>query len=168
MSSEFGQPLWRGFEKWSPKNGWIRFLELCLPSNKLKICTQFLHPFAIWTRTMRIYCMIKATLNALELFDLLKRTLKSSWKGFLPNQIHVVRKRKKWNFVTKIVLTYCEKKLFKGSRKTFEIRGWRPRICKIFEITRAIYSNSERSKQFLVTECIFNLFLEVSQIHIRN
>ena len=43
-----------------------------LPSNKLKICTQFLHPFAIWTRTMRIYCMIKATLNALELFDLLK------------------------------------------------------------------------------------------------
>ena len=35
-------------------------------------------------------------------------------------------------------------------RKTFEIRGWRPRICKIFEITRAIYSNSERSEHFLV------------------
>ena len=33
----------------------------------------------------------------------------------------------KLNF-TKIVLTYCE--------KTFEIRGWRPRICKMFEITR--------------------------------
>ena len=30
--------------------------------------------------------------------------------------------------------------------KTFEIRGWRPRICKIFEITRTIYSNSERSE----------------------
>jgi hypothetical protein len=25
---------------------------------------------------------------------------------------------------TKIVLTYCEKKLFYWSRKTFEIRGW--------------------------------------------
>ena len=37
--------------------------------------------------------------------------------------------------------------------KTFEIRGWRPRICKIFEITRLIYSNCERSEQFLVTEC---------------
>ena len=51
------------------------------------------------------------------------------------------------------------------SRKTFEIRGWRPRICKIFEITRTIHSNSERSEQFLVTECFFNLFLEVSHIY---
>ena len=48
------------------------------------------------------------------------------------------------------------KKLFQWSRKTFEIRGWRPRICKISEITRTIYSNSERSEQFLVTECFFN------------
>ena len=46
----------------------------------------------------------------------------------------------------------------------FEIRGWRPRICKHFEITRTICSNSERSEQFLVTECFFNLFLEVSQM----
>ena len=30
-------------------------------------------------------------------------------------------------FVTKIVLAYCEKKLFYWSRKTFEIRGWRPK-----------------------------------------
>ena len=51
--------------------------------------------------------------------------------------------------------------------KNFEIRGWRPRICKIFEITRTIYSNSERSEQFLVTECFFNLFLEVFQMYIR-
>ena len=33
-----------------------------------------------------------------------------------------------------------------------------------FEITRTIYSNSERSEQFLVTECRFNLFLQMSQI----
>ena len=73
----------------------------------------------------------------------------------------------KWYFVTKIVLTYCEKK--------FEIRGWRLRIWKWFDlkleaegwefenvlITRTIYSNSER---FLITECFFNLFLDVSQI----
>ena len=36
--------------------------------------------------------------------------------------------------------------------KTFQIRCWRPRICKIFEITKTICSNSERSDQFLVTE----------------
>ena len=29
---------------------------------------------------------------------------------------------------------------------------------------RSIYSNSERSEQFLVTECFFNLFLEVCHI----
>ena len=40
----------------------------------------------------------------------------------------------------------------------------REKICKIFEITRTIYSNSGRSEQFLVTECFFNLLLEVSQI----
>ena len=37
-------------------------------------------------------------------------------------------------------------------------------FVKIFEITGTIYSNSERSEQFLVTECFFNLFLEVSHI----
>ena len=35
---------------------------------------------------------------------------------------------------------------------------------KIFEITKTIYQNSERSEQFLVTECFFNLFLEVSHV----
>ena len=36
--------------------------------------------------------------------------------------------------------------------KFFEIHGWRPRICKFFEITCIICSNSQRSEQFLVTE----------------
>ena len=46
--------------------------------------------------------------------------------------------REQWYFVTKIVLTYCEKKLFLWSRKFFEIRGWRPRIWNCFEITGTI------------------------------
>ena len=33
-----------------------------------------------------------------------------------------------------------------------------PRICKIFEVTRTIYSNSERSEQFLETECFLTCF----------
>ena len=49
------------------------------------------------------------------------------------------RQQKKLYFVTKIVLVI---------KKTLEI------LCKIFEIPRTIYSNIERSKQFLVTECL--------------
>ena len=62
--------------------------------------------------------------------------------------------------------TCCDKNCSSDqwSRKTYDICGWRPRICKIFEIIRTVYSNSsDRSEQFLVTECFFNLFLEVSQ-----
>ena len=44
----------------------------------------------------------------------------------------------------------------------FEAEGREFKI--FFEITRTIYSNSERSEQFLVTECFFNLFLEISKI----
>ena len=33
-------------------------------------------------------------------------------------------------------------------------------IFKIFEMTRTIYSNSEKSEQFLVTEYFFNLLME--------
>ena len=33
--------------------------------------------------------------------------------------------------------------------KKIEIRGWRPKLCKMFEITRTIQSNSERSEQSL-------------------
>ena len=45
-----------------------------------------------------------------------------------------------------------------------KISSDREKNSKIFEIIRTICSNSERSEQFLVTECFFNLFLEVSQI----
>ena len=56
---------------------------------------------------------------------------------------------KKWYFVTKIVLTYCEKNCSNDQEKTFEIRGRSPRICKTFEVTTTIYSNSEMSVHFL-------------------
>ena len=49
-------------------------------------------------------------------------------------------------------------KLFWPAVRKIEIRGWRPRICKNFEITRTICSNSERSEQFLVTKCFSNYF----------
>ena len=40
------------------------------------------------------------------------------------------------------------------------------KICKMFEISRIIYSIKKRSKQFLKRDDFFNLLLEVSQIQI--
>ena len=49
-----------------------------------------------------------------------------------------------WYFVSKTVLTYCEKKKI-WSRILFEIRGWRQGIYKMFEITWSIFSNSQNN-----------------------
>ena len=46
-------------------------------------------------------------------------------------------------------------------------KSWRPRICKIFAITRTIYSNSERSLQFLKQNAGF-FFLAVGQNNFGN
>ena len=50
-----------------------------------------------------------------------------------------------------------------GREKLLKFEAEGPRICKIFEITGTIYSNSERSEQFLVTECFFN-FLKSNKL----
>ena len=43
---------------------------------------------------------------------------------------------------------------------------WNSRLkVENLKIFRTIYSNSERSELFLVTECLFNLFLEVSHLN---
>ena len=78
------------------------------------------------------------------------------WNNFFCRRIGILLPKLFWLTVGKNCSSDRE--------KTFEIRGWRPRICKVFEITRTICSNSERSEQFLVTECFFNFFLEVSQM----
>jgi hypothetical protein len=69
--------------------------------------------------------------------------------------------REKSYLFTIIVVTNCKKKMFQWSRKTFETRGWRPRFWKNFEISGTIYSNSERSEQFLVTECFLTCSWEL-------
>ena len=52
----------------------------------------------------------------------------------------------KWYFVTKIVLTYCEKN---------------------FEISRTICSNSERSQQFLIRECRLLRYNKLEQLEFK-
>ena len=60
----------------------------------------------------------------------------------------------------------CSDLLWEKFVLVIEKNFWNSRLkaenFQIFEIIRTLYSNSERSEQFLVTECFFNLFLEVS------
>ena len=64
-------------------------------------------------------------------------------------------------FVTKIVLTYCEKNCSSEREKLLKFKAEGQEFAKNVEITRTIYSNIE---QILVTKCFFNLFLKVSPI----
>ena len=61
-----------------------------------------------------------------------------------------------WNgiLLAKLFWPTVRKNCHSDQEKTFEILGWRPRICKDFEIPRTICSNSERSEIFLVTACM--------------
>ena len=61
-------------------------------------------------------------------------------------------------------LSLFEFELFQRSQKFWKFSAFSLEFQKFFSITRTICLNSERSEQFLVTECFFNLFLEVSQI----
>ena len=62
----------------------------------------------------------------------------------------------------------CSDLLWEEIVIVIEKNFWNSRLkaenLQIFEINWKIHSNSERSEQFLGTECFFNLFLEVSQI----
>ena len=66
--------------------------------------------------------------------------------------------------LTKLFWHTVRKNCSLQSRKTFEIWGWRLRICKIFEVTWTFFFKQWNSEQFLLTKCFLNLFLEVSQI----
>ena len=52
-------------------------------------------------------------------------------------------------FFSKIVQTYCEKKLFYWFAAIRKICSQNPQICKMFEITRTIYLNFEMPERFL-------------------
>ena len=62
--------------------------------------------------------------------------------------------RTKWYFVTKIVLTYCEKKLFVWKWKKFEIRGW-----------VHIFSKKLRSQEHFIWTFSVKLLLQMCTIY---
>ena len=64
--------------------------------------------------------------------------------------------------LNRVTLVYKIKSCRRGFGILLPKLFW-PTVRKNCSSTRTIYSNSERSEQFLVTECFFNLFLEVSQ-----
>ena len=80
---------------------------------------------------------------------------------FLPRNCRVIRHTfipTKWMngiLLPKLFWPTVRKKCSSDRGKTFEIQGWRLRICNNFEINRTIFSNCERSEEFLVTECFF-------------
>ena len=61
-----------------------------------------------------------------------------------------------WNgiLLPKLFWPTVRKKCSSDRGKTFEIRGWRPIICKNFEITSAIHWNSESSEEFKLEKMI--------------
>ena len=64
-----------------------------------------------------------------------------------PNLKSINHNSLKLYFVSKIVLTYCEKKIVLVIKKN--VWDSRLRIWKKFQITRTVCLNSERSEQFL-------------------
>ena len=60
-----------------------------------------------------------------------------------------------WPTVRKKIVLVIEKNFWNSRLKPENLQ-------KFWDYSRTICSNSERSEQFLVTECCFNLFLEVS------
>ena len=67
-------------------------------------------------------------------------------------------------FLSKLFWPTVRKNCPSDQEKLLKFEAEGQEFAKIYEITRAIYSSSERSEQFVVTECFFNSFLEISQI----
>ena len=76
----------------------------------------------------------------------------------LPNNI------KNGILLPKLFWPTVRKKCSSGQEKLLKFNAKGREFAKNFQSTRTIFSNSERPEQFLVTECFFNLFLEVSHI----
>ena len=85
-------------------------------------------------------------------------------KKFYSNTIWSFGGRNKTGILLPKLFCTTVRKIVLVIEKNFWNWGKRPRIFKSFEITKTIYSNSKMSVQFLVTECFFNLFLEISHI----
>ena len=57
-------------------------------------------------------------------------------------------------------MAFCYQNCSSDREKLLKFEAEGQEFGKILEITRTIYSNSETSEQFLVTECFINLFLD--------
>ena len=116
--------------------------------------------FASPTRvTIPLFWYIKVFLLCWHIFWQRKVTFKIIWLTFFR-----CRKFLLWKLCQNIVeISFCYQNISHllweiivlVIEKNFWNSSWRPRICKIFDITRIIYSNSERSEQFLLTDCFF-------------
>ena len=69
-----------------------------------------------------------------------------------------------WYFVNKIFLIYCEKICSSDREKLLKFQAEGQEFSKIQRSLEQFYQTVKGQNNFLVTECFFDLFLEVSQI----
>ena len=140
---QWGMYLFIDFPKW------ITLHLIFLSPNNIRVINSqpFLLP-GVWINYRKMLWFLGLILAELEFLFLCT--------CFYKIEMHTNKNSSKWYFVTKIVLMI--EKNFWNSRPSAS------NLQKFWDNYRTIYSNSERSDQFLVTECFFNLFLEVSHI----
>ena len=107
----------------------------------------------LWlAQLMGEFCQFQIT-HFIHLTDYLLILSISDYCEFLSVQISLTDASSKEEKRKKMLFCYqtCSHLLWEKSVLVIKKKfwGWRQRICKFFEITRSIYSNSERSVQFL-------------------
>ena len=75
-----------------------------------------------------------------------------------------IQKYIKWDFVTKLVLTYWEKNCSSDWEKHLKFEPKSREFAKFLKSLEQFIQTVKGQNNFSVTECFFNLFLEVSQI----
>ena len=109
------------------------FYAIFMPSRSRSNCI-----FGLWVKSKILgsshFALSESDLNALHF-------LEYNWfeEKWMKNSISL----------SKLFWPTVRKKCSSVQEKTLEIWDWRPRICKLFDITRTLYSNSEWSEQFL-------------------
>ena len=127
----------------------------CLIKREKKVKVTYFHSRNSWgmrgnfknlPQVCLMYCILLTTLHKITILE-----LSSEVVGLFQRNIWIVM----------LSMVFCDQNcsdlLWEKTVLVIEKNIWNSRLkgknCKIFEITRTIYSNSERSEQFLVTEC---------------
>ena len=124
-----------------------------------------------WLEPLALYCLHRGKISSIAPFVYCNETPVSLWRSCTDMNLRS-ELNGTWKINNSISLLklsrFLVSRFFPSMSYMFSPRFLRAETLienlHFFEITRTIYSNSERSEQFLVTQCFFNLFLEVSHM----